>query len=105
MSRVGQHEAARRDLVEHFVTLAEKAGLATAERFLTNAEASFNLLATQPFMGAPLVLRRPEPAGLRKWRVDDFDGSLIFYMPRQDGISNCAGRACASGARRPDLHS
>ena len=87
MSRVSQHEAARRDLVEHFVYLAEEAGLDTAERFLTNSETTFNLLATQPYMGAPLPLRRPELAGLRKWRVHDFDNFLIFYMPRQDGIS------------------
>ena len=46
MSRVGQREAARYDLVEHFVFLAEEAGLDTAERFLTNAEATFNLLAS-----------------------------------------------------------
>ena len=87
MPRVGQREAARRDLVEHFTYLAEEAGLDTAERFLTHAEATFRLLATQPYMGAPLPLRRPELAGLRKWRVDDFENFLIFYMPRQDGIS------------------
>ena len=40
MPRVTQRAAARRDLVEHFVYLAENAGLNTAERFLTNAEAS-----------------------------------------------------------------
>jgi len=86
MSRVGQREAARRDLIEHFVYLAEEAGLDTAERFLSSAEATFNLLATQPYVGAPLVMRQPELAGLRKWRVDDFDSFLIFYMPRHDGI-------------------
>lgn len=42
MPTVYQHAAARRDLVEQFVYLAEEAGLDTAERFLTNAEASFN---------------------------------------------------------------
>lgn len=34
-------EAARRDLVEHFVYLAENAGLDTAGRFLASAEASY----------------------------------------------------------------
>lgn len=87
MPHVAQHEAARRDLVEHFVYLVEEAGLDTAERFLSNTEATFNLLATQPYMGAPLTLRRPELAGLRKWRVDEFDNFLIFYLPRHDGIS------------------
>lgn len=60
MPRVTPHAAARRDLVEHFVYLAENAGLDTAERFLTpgaNAQASFNELAGQPMIGAPLILR------------------------------------------------
>lgn len=38
-------------------------------------------------MGAPLVLRRPELAGLRKWRVREFEDVLIFYRPRPDGVS------------------
>jgi toxin ParE1/3/4 len=45
MPTVYQHAAAKRDLVEQFVYLAEQAGLDTAERFLTNAETSFNELA------------------------------------------------------------
>lgn len=42
MPTVSQREAARRDLVEHFVYLADEGGMDVAERFLTNAEASFN---------------------------------------------------------------
>ena len=39
-------------------------------------------------MGAPLsLLRAPRLAGLRKWRVDGFEKFLIFYLPRQGGIS------------------
>ena len=38
-------------------------------------------------MGAPLTLRRQELAGLRKWRVKDFDNFLIFYVPRPEGVS------------------
>lgn len=56
MPAVYQRAAARRDPVEQFVYLAEQAGLDTAERFLTNAEASFNDLARQPMIGAPLTL-------------------------------------------------
>ena len=41
MPVVSKREAARRDLVEHFVYLAENAGLDVADRFLTNAESSF----------------------------------------------------------------
>jgi len=35
MAQVHKHAAAKHDLIEHFVYLAEKAGLDTAERFLT----------------------------------------------------------------------
>ena len=48
MPKVYQRATARRDLVEHFIYLAENAGLDTAERFLTSAEASFGDLALQP---------------------------------------------------------
>ena len=87
MAKVYQRATARRDLVEHFEYLAENAGLDTAERFLARAEASFDDLAAQPKMGAPLTLKHPELAGLRKWRVRDFDNYVIFYMPRADGVS------------------
>ena len=87
MPTVTKREAARRDLVEHFVYLAEEAGLDVAERFLANAEASFNDLAQQPRMGAPLTLKHPALANVRKWRVKGFDNHLIFYLPRGDGVS------------------
>jgi toxin ParE1/3/4 len=87
MPTIHQHAAAARDLVDHFVYLAENASLDTAERSLTRAEASFDELALQPLMGAPLALERPELAGLRKWRVKDFDNHLIFYLPEPDAIA------------------
>jgi toxin ParE1/3/4 len=58
-----------------------------AERFLVNAEASFNDLAQQPEMGAPLMLKHPALANLRKWRVKGFDNHLVFYEPRPNGVS------------------
>lgn len=82
MPTVYRHAAARRDLVEQFVYLAE-----AAERFLTNAEASFNDLARQPMIGAPLTLRHPDLATMRKWRITDFENHLIFYTPHPDGVS------------------
>jgi len=84
---VYKRAAARRDLVQHFVYLAENAGLDTADRFLTNVERCFAELAQQPKMGSPLTLKRPELAGMRKWRVPDFDNFLVFYQPRSDGVS------------------
>ncbi len=87
MPKVYLRAAARRDLVEHFVYLAENAGLDTAERFLSHTETSFGDLAEQPLIGAPLVARHPDLAGMRKWRIKNFDNHLIFYQPRPDGIA------------------
>ena len=87
MAAIHLRGAAKRDLLEHFVQLAENAGIDTAERFLANAETSFGALAGQPMMGAPMVLRNPALAGMRKWRVKDFDNYLIFYVPGADRVS------------------
>ncbi|HRF06615.1 MAG TPA: type II toxin-antitoxin system RelE/ParE family toxin [Accumulibacter sp.] len=58
-----------------------------AERFLSRAEASFADLARQPMMGAPVTLKHPELAGMRKWQVRDFDSHLAFYQSRPGGVS------------------
>jgi toxin ParE1/3/4 len=87
MGRVYRRAAARRDLVEHFVHLAESAGAEMAERFLNSARFSFEALAKQPMIGAPIQTRSPVLAGMRKWPVRDYRAYLIFYLPRPDGIS------------------
>jgi len=51
MPTVQQREAARRDLVDHYVYLAESASLEVAERFLSQAEVTFTELARQPHIG------------------------------------------------------
>jgi toxin ParE1/3/4 len=38
-------------------------------------------------MGAPLALRSPKLAGLRKWVVSGFENVLIFYLPCPGGVS------------------
>ena len=80
MPKIYQRAVARRDLVDHFVYLAETAGLPLAERFLANVGASFDELAGQPMIGVELTLRHPKLAGLRKWRVRDF-GKLSHLLP------------------------
>ena len=87
MAAVLLRAAARRDLEESFVYLAENAGLDTAERFLTSAESSFNDLAAQPMIGAPLTLRHPSLVGIRKWPIKNFENYLIFHQPRSSGVS------------------
>lgn len=87
MAKIYQRLVARRDLVEHFIYLAENAGINIADQFLKNTEASFNALASQPMMGTPLITHHPDLAGLRKWHVKNFDNYLIFYLPGTDRIS------------------
>jgi toxin ParE1/3/4 len=87
MPQVYKRAAARRDLIEHYVYLAENADEETADRFLTEAEQTFVELARRPEMGAPLTLRDPRLQGMRKWRVRDFEKFLIFYVPRPDGAA------------------
>ena len=73
--------------MSNYVYLAENAGEETADRFLRQADVTIALLAEQPEIGAALTLRAPQLAGLRKWRVQDFENFLIFYLPRPDGAS------------------
>lgn len=87
MPQIFQRATARRDLVTHFVYLAENAGVATADSFIAQAEASYALLAANPAIGTPLSVRSPLLQGVRKWRVTDFESFLIFYLPRSDGMT------------------
>ena len=87
MTTIFKRPAARRDLIEHYVYLAENAGIETADRFLARTEETLAALLAQPRMGAPLDSRHPEVANLRKWRVTDFENVLIFYLPHSRGIS------------------
>jgi toxin ParE1/3/4 len=87
MPKVYQRALARRDLLEHFVYLAEHASVDAAERFIAAAETTFSAISHQPLMGAPLALAHPDLAGMRKWRINGFDNHLVFYLPRSDGVS------------------
>lgn len=82
---IHKRAAAARDLVEHYVYLAENAGIDTAERFLLGAEKSFYDLSQHPEMGAPISMRPAKLAGLRRWPVTGFGNILIFYLPRGGG--------------------
>ena len=73
MPAVHKRASAKRDLIEHYVYVAEHGGVETADRFLTNAGESFSDLSRNSCMGAPLSLRSPKLAGLRKWRVSGFE--------------------------------
>jgi toxin ParE1/3/4 len=87
VNQVFKRAAAKRDLVEHFVYLAEHASLEVADEFLAQAEESFSQLAKYPELGVRLTLRRTQTTGMRKWQVKGFESFLIFYLTRPAGIS------------------
>jgi toxin ParE1/3/4 len=70
----------------HFVYLAEEAGIETADTFLACAEQTVEELAQMPMMGTPVVSRRAELAGVRKWRVRNYENVLLFYIALPDRI-------------------
>jgi plasmid stabilization system protein ParE len=66
---IRKRHAAKRDLLRHYVYLAEEAGIDVAERSLSNAGKTFRNLARHPQIGAPVVLSVPQAARLRRWPV------------------------------------
>jgi toxin ParE1/3/4 len=79
--------AARRDLVDHAVYLGTEGDEELAERFLSQAEASFAVLLDQPQIGSPIAVRDPDLAGIRKWPVKDFESFLAFYLSHNRGVA------------------
>ena len=86
MRRAVKREAAKRDLLRHFVYLAENATPEVARRFKEAARKTFSKLAETPGMGAPGKVRRGAYADVRLWRVAGFERYLIAYRPLKDGV-------------------
>lgn len=87
MARAIQRPAARRDFIIHYVYLAENAGLNTAKRFREAVESTYAELADMPDMGTPGKVRQGKHAGVRLWRVRDFEEYLIAHRPHQGGVA------------------
>ena len=86
MPRVIKREAAKRDLTQHFVYLAEHASLAVARRFLGAAQSTFVEISRMPEIGTPGKVGKGKLAGIRLWPVHGFDRYLIAYKPLKDAI-------------------
>ncbi len=76
---------ARQDLIDQFLFLSERTE-ETALRFLEMVETTLEELAKLPEMGSSQKCKHPLLAGLRRWRVRDFEKHLIFYRTSGDGI-------------------
>jgi toxin ParE1/3/4 len=79
---------ADRDIDDIADVLAERASsVDLGIRFITTANETFALLASQPKMGWPCRLRHQELQGARVFRVGEpFEKYLIFYQPFRDRI-------------------
>ena len=86
MARAVQRPAARRDFV-HYVYLAENAGMDVAKRFRQAVESAYARLAEMPRTGVPARVRQRKHAGVRIWRIREFEEYLIAYKPRRGGVA------------------
>jgi toxin ParE1/3/4 len=86
MARVLRREAAKRDLIAHFVYLGKNASTEVAERFLRAAEQAGKSLAQMPEIGIPGKIQRGKYAGVRIWPVPGFDKYLIVYRPIKEEV-------------------
>jgi toxin ParE1/3/4 len=59
---------------------------ATALRFYTAAEATFAMLAQNPFLGSSACILHPQAADLRLWKIKGFKNHVILYRPTDTGI-------------------
>jgi len=73
------------DITAHAFFIAEDSS-AEAERFMTDVEASFRLLAETPGIGSPRAFPSPHLEGLRIWPIRNHAKHLIFYIPRRDDV-------------------
>ena len=86
MPRAVQRPAARRDFIIHYAFIAEHTGLDAAKRFRESVEATYYALAKMPRMGVPFTVRYGKHAGVRLWRVHEFEDYLIAYRPARGGV-------------------
>lgn len=70
--------AAASDLLDHVSYLAESS-LQVADRFLGSVEATFELLAGNPELGATYISTSPRLDDVRVWSVKGFANHLVFY--------------------------
>jgi len=75
---------AKVDLLEHFVFIGEE-NLEAADRFLAEAEAAFEKLATMPRMGRRWGSEERRLGAIRVWPMSSWK-RLIFYRPSGSGI-------------------
>src|SRR4051812_19917708 len=83
---IRRRRGAQNDLVEIFRRYVREAGLRTARRFFTEAEATFKRLAGMPGIGTRYEPEHELLADLRVFPVSRFKKYLVFFRPIENGI-------------------
>jgi toxin ParE1/3/4 len=84
--RADKLRPARQDLVDVFHHYAQRGEIGTARRFLKDAEATFERLASMPGLGVHYEPDDPAFADLRVSSLGRFKNHLVFYRPTPGGI-------------------
>ncbi len=95
MARVIKRVAAKRDLMDHFVFLGDKASVDVARRFLHACNVSFQALAHMPELGTQRSFRNPRFSSVRAWPVKGFERYLLCC-----GFPDSAGSGFQSACLR-----
>ena len=77
---------AERDLDEQAEYLASHGNLELALRFYRAAEATFELLASRPWMGKVNQFHSRFLANVRTFPLKGFAKHLVFYLPIEQGV-------------------
>jgi toxin ParE1/3/4 len=86
VSRIRRRPSPNEDLVAIFRHYAREAGIQVADRFFTEAEATFARLASMPGTGTLYSPTEPLCADLRYSPVSRFRNYVVFYRPVDGGI-------------------
>ena len=78
--------AAERDLDEQAEYLATHGNLERALRFYQAAEATFELLASRPWIGKVKQFRSRFLTNVRTFPLKGFPKHLVFYLPIEHGV-------------------
>jgi toxin ParE1/3/4 len=84
--RVDKLRPARQDLVDVFHHYAQRGEIGAAQRFLKDAETTFERLASMPGLGVLYEPDDPAFADLRVSPLGRFKSHLVFYRPIPGGI-------------------
>jgi len=84
-NKAGIRPQARLDVIE-LATYIGKDSVLAANRFLDASEATFDLLAETPQLGAIYPTKNHRLRGLRVFRVKGFPNHLAFYLDRNYGV-------------------